>query len=117
MTGGEEGISKADIYRYRRAAGRIPDLSPPLRGIGLIQYFNNIRGIIGDPDKPIRMADFEDWQRHTYITLDRWERECLFQMDAAFRRAYGGVLKYHAGRKPITALMDGSRDLGMARNG
>lgn len=85
--------------------------------MGLVQYFHAIRAAIGDPDKSIRMSDIEDWQRHTYVTLERWERECLFRMDGAFRRAYGAVVRYHAGRKPITALMDGSRDLQRARNG
>lgn len=73
--------------------------------------------MVGDVEKPIRMSDIEDWQRHTYIKLERWERECVFLMDAAFRRAYSDVVRYHAGRKPITALMEGSRDLQRARNG
>ena len=92
-------------------------MKPPAHAGGLIQYFSNIRSFIGDVEKPMTMGVIDDWQRHTYVNLERWERECLFAMDRALRHAYTGVVKYHAGRKPITALMSGSRDLARARTG
>ena len=56
------------------------------------------------------MAIIEDWQRHTYVTLERWERECLFAMDRALRRSYSDVVKYHAERKPIKSKMNSGKD-------
>lgn len=49
-------------------------------------------------DNPITMAVIKDWEEHTYVKLERWERECIFAMDRAFRRAYSDVLKYHSDR-------------------
>jgi len=78
--------------------------------MGLIQYFNSARSFAGVIDNPLTMSVLEEWQRHTYVTLDRWERECLFAMDRALRRSYSDVVKYHGERKPVKALINGGKD-------
>lgn len=93
-----------------RKGDRVPDLNPPSRCIGLIQYYNSARSFAGVIDNPLTMSVIEEWQRHTYVQLDRWERECLFAMDRALRHAYSEVVKYHAGRKQVKALVNGGKD-------
>jgi len=85
---------------------RVPDLRVPSQCQGLIQYYNNARSFAGVIDNPLTMSVIKDWQDHTYVSLDRWERECLFAMDRALRRSYSDVLKYHATRKQVKALME-----------
>lgn len=84
----------------------VPDTKPPSRCQGLIQYYNNARSFAGVIDNPLTMSVIKDWQEHTYVSLDRWERECLFAMDRALRRSYSDVLRYHASRKQVKALVD-----------
>lgn len=84
----------------------VPDTKPPSRCSGLIQYYNNARSFAGVIDNPLTMSVIKDWQEHTYVSLDRWERECLFAMDRALRRSYSDVLRYHASRKQVKALVD-----------
>lgn len=86
--------------------GRVPDLEPGLRIIGLVGYFNALRSLAGVIDNSLTMSIIEDWQRHTYVRLERWERECIFAMDRAFRQSYGAVLKWHAERKQIKTGKD-----------
>lgn len=85
-------------------------MEPSPRILGLIQYFNNLRAFTGVIDNPMNMSIVLDWQKHTHINLERWERECLFAMDRAFRRSYSEVLSYHVGRKPVKALVNAGRD-------
>ena len=94
-------MTRAEYLRHARAGHKVPDLKPPARCIGLIQYYNSARGFAGVIDNPLTMSVIEEWQRHTYVELERWERDCLFAMDRAFRRAYSDVLQYHAGRKQV----------------
>lgn len=94
-------MTRAEFAKYRHAAHIVPDLEPNARCIGLISYFNNIRSFAGVVDNPLTMDIIEGWQRHTYVTLNRWERDCMFAMDRAFRHAYGNVLKYHADRPQV----------------
>lgn len=77
------------------AGHKVPDLTPPFRCRGLIAYFNDIRSRVGVIDNPMTMAAIRDWQEHTGIVLDRWERDCMFAMDRALRHSYGEVVKYH----------------------
>jgi len=93
-----------------RKGDKVPDIKPPFDCMGLIQYFNSARSFAGVIDNPLTMSVLEEWQRHTYVTLDRWERECLFAMDRALRRSYSDVVKYHADRKPVKALINGGKD-------
>lgn len=76
-------------------------MTPPVRCVELIQWFNDIRSSAGDVDKPIKMDDIEDWQRHRSITLHRWERDCIFAMDRSLRNSYANIVKWHSERKPI----------------
>jgi len=91
-------MTRAEFLRHARQPGKIPDLTMPSRCAGLIQYFYAIRNLTGIIDNPLTMAVIKDWQEHTYVELERWERECIFAMDRAFRRSYSDVLKYHAER-------------------
>lgn len=52
-------------------------------------------------DNPLNMAIITDWQSHSHVRLERWERDCLFAMDRAFRRSYNDVVAFHAKRKQI----------------
>lgn len=88
----------------------VPDLSPPYNCIGIIEYFNNARSFAGVIDNPLTMDIIDGWERHTYIKLERWERECLFAMDRALRRSYSDVVKYHAERPQVKALVNGGKD-------
>lgn len=54
--------------------------------------------MVGDIEKPITMDIIRGWQDHTYVKLDRWERDGIFVMDAALRRSYHDVVKFHAQR-------------------
>lgn len=81
----------------------------------LAQYFNSLRSFTGVIDNPMTMGVVKDWQEHTYVRLERWERDCMFAMDRSFRRAYGDVVSFHASRKPVKALMGGGRDYEKAR--
>lgn len=94
-------MTRAEFLRHAHAAHKIPDLAPPRHLTGVLQYFNNIRSFAGVTDNPITMGVIKDWQDHTYVQLERWERECIFAMDRAFRRACADVLKYHSSRKPV----------------
>ena len=96
-------MTRAEYLKYAKQAAKIPDLNPPARCVGLIQYFNSARSFAGVIDNPLTMSVIEEWQRHTYVTLERWERECIFAMDRALRRSYSDVLKYHASRKQVKA--------------
>lgn len=80
-----------------------------------MSYFYDIRPLAGISDNPITMEVLEGWQQHTYVRLSRWERECIFLMDAAFRRAHCDVVKYHSSRGKITALIQGGKDWERAR--
>lgn len=94
--GGEDGMSRSERLRHMRAAHKVPNLDPPQRIAPMIQYFNDARSFAGVIDNPMTMDVIDGWQRHTGVTLDRWERDCLFAMDRALRRSYSDVLKYHA---------------------
>lgn len=78
--------------------------------MGLIGYFNNIRSFAGVIDNPITMAAIKDWQDHTHVNLDKWERDAVFAMDAALRRSYADVVKYHAQRKQVKNTVGGGQD-------
>lgn len=80
------------------APHKVPNLTPPSRGVGLISYFWDIRSRMSSPDDAVNLATIKDWQESCYITLERWERDCIFAMDSAFRRARVDVIKYHADR-------------------
>lgn len=67
----------------------------------------------GDIEKPINMADIENWQRHRAITLERWERDCMFVMDRALRHSYADVVKWHSKRDPIK--LDSGKDWARAK--
>lgn len=95
---------------YVKRGGDVPDTSPPIHCVGLISYFNGIRSFAGGIDNPITMTTIEEWQRHTYVVLAKWERECIFAMDSALRRSYSDVVKYHAERKQVKALVNGGKD-------
>lgn len=80
----------------------IPDgvTNPPSDDIYLlVVYFNELRSMTGDYEKPITMDLIEGWQRHKYIKLEKWERESVFAMDRAFRRSVSEVLEFHSKRK------------------
>lgn len=90
-----------------RKGSKVPDTSQPMRCSGLIAYYNSARSFAGVIDNPLSMSVIEEWQRHTYVSLERWERECLFAMDRALRRAYSDVVRYHGERKQVKVLMAG----------
>lgn len=91
-------MTRAEFLRHVRQPGKIPDLTMPSRCAGLIQYFYAVRNLAGVIDNPLTMSVIKDWQDHSDVRFTKWERECLFAMDRAFRRAYSDVLKYHAER-------------------
>lgn len=67
----------------------------------------------GDIEQPINMSDIENWQRHRSITLERWERDCMFIMDRALRHSYADVVKWHSKRDPIK--LDSGKDWARAK--
>lgn len=69
---------------------------PPANHIHLVKYFWDIRSQAGIVDNIVSMSTIRDWQDHTGITLERWERDAVFEMDRAFRSAHYNVVKYHA---------------------
>lgn len=110
--GGEDGYTRVEYFRHRRADREIPDLSCPKRCMGLVNYFQSIRSLAGAVDNPVTMGIIRDWEAHSYVILSRWERECIFAMDRALRHSYGEVLKYHAER--IQIKIKKGRDWSMA---
>lgn len=108
-------MTRAEYLRHAHAGHKVPDLTIPYRCNGLIQYFHNVRSFAGVIDNPITMSVIKDWQDHTYVTLQRWERDCIFAMDRAFRRAYNDVVKYHSTRKQVKLGKD--KDWARANNG
>lgn len=70
----------------------------PFRCADLIGAFYDIRSFAGVIDNPVTMTMIKEWQEHTDMTLKKWERNCIFAMDRAFRLAHSDVLKYHAER-------------------
>lgn len=63
--------------------------------------FYAMRRFTGGPDNPITPAMVFDYERHRGSDYEKWQREALFAMDAAFRRAYNDVVKFHMQRKQI----------------
>lgn len=98
-----------------RKGGIVP--KPKLDGFAqiMVQYFNDARSFAGIIDNPMTMDTLQGWQEHTGIILERWERDCLFAMDRAFRRAYNDVVKYHAKRPQVKSLKNGGRDWDKAK--
>lgn len=92
-------MSRADRFRRTLSgANEVPDTNPSRRVLGFAQYYNSIRSLMESSEKPITMAVIKDWQEHTYVLLERWERDVIFAMDRAFRRAYADVLRFHSER-------------------
>lgn len=91
-------MTRAEFLRHVRQPGKIPDLTMPSRCAGLIQYFYAVRNLAGVIDNPLTMRVVRDLEDHSDVRFAKWERECLFAMDRAFRRSYSDVLKYHAER-------------------
>lgn len=56
-------------------------------------YYNELRSLTGDYEKPLTMDIVEGWQRHREFKLEKWEREAMFAMDRAFRRAVHSVIE------------------------
>lgn len=108
--GGEDGLTRAQFLEYARQGSKVPDLTAPFRCLGLIGYYNNIRSFAGVIDNPVTMSVILDWQKHTNVSLEKWERDSIFAMDAALRRSYADVVKYHAQRKQVKHLVGGGRD-------
>ena len=94
-------MTRAEFLRYARKPHMIPDMTMPYRISGLVSYFWDCRKFAGVVDNPLNMEILTGWEKHTYITLERWERECMFMMDSAMRRAYGEAMRYHMERKQV----------------
>lgn len=102
-------MTRAEYLRHAHAHKKIPSMDYPAKYSGLIGYFNAIRQLAGITDNPITMATIKDWQSHSCVELERWERDCIFAMDRAFRRACSDVIKYHAARKQVGVKKDKDR--------
>ena len=108
MKGGEDGLSKADIFEWTRRGKQIPKPSLSIEQSDWVDKFWQVRGICGGPDNPITPDIISQWERHTYNTLQKWQRDWMFGMDSAFRHAHGEVLKFHATRAQVK--QDDQRD-------
>ena len=89
------------MFKFRGAADEVPIIKPPVRATSLIAYFNELREFCGSIDDVLTMDIIEQWQRHSYVRLDKWERDCMFAMDRVLRHSYSDVLKFHAKRTKI----------------
>jgi len=72
----------------------------------LVEWFWNIRGFCGSYENVMTPDIVRQWQDHEYITLEKWERDCIFGMDRAFRHAYSDVILWHGKRKQIKNTSD-----------
>lgn len=93
------------VYNQAGAGKDIKEVLPPPDFSHYLDWFWEVRDLCGGVDNPIRMGIIEEWQRHSGIALQRWERDALFAMDRAFRRGYSDVLKWHM-KRPQMKLND-----------
>jgi hypothetical protein len=81
----------------------VPVIDCPVDHRVMVSRFNELRAFVGDIDKPLNMGVVLDWQMHSGIKLERWERDCMFSMCRALRHAYSDVLKFHMKRTKVKA--------------
>ncbi len=101
-------MSKADLLKYIHSSEPIPEVDIPIEGVEYWHNFWDIRNLVGDPEKPVTFAIIDDWQRHTYNVMQKYERDFIFAMDRAFRHGRIEMLKYHA-KRPKINLEDNDR--------
>ena len=93
-------MTMADAHIAARRSKRIPKIVAPVDCIDLIGWFWDIRSFIGGVDNPdpVTMREIRDWQDHSYIIMDKWQRDAVFEMDRALRRGYMNSVKFHMKR-------------------
>lgn len=64
----------------------------------MVQHFQTIRAWAGPEDIPVTMSVISQYEDHIGYRFDRWERNCIFMMDGAFRHSYYDAVKFHANR-------------------
>lgn len=89
------------MHEFAGMHEEVPDLTPEPICRALTEYFYDIRRFCDTIDNKMTMAHIEQWQRHSYVVLRRWEREAMFVMDAALRRGYSSAVKFHAKRSKV----------------
>lgn len=94
-----------------RQPDAVPDNDLPLEYSKYIDYFYDLRGFCSEASIAIQPSLIADWQSHSGVHLHRWERDCIFGMDRAFRRSHANVVSYHASRKPINLEDDDVRKM------
>lgn len=107
--GGEDGLTKAQLYTHRKAQNRIPKPKLRVECLQFVEWFWDARAFCGNYENVLTPSILAQWQSHSYVELERWERDVLFGMDRAFRHAYSGVLQYHMRRDQIKDDKDKAR--------
>lgn len=103
MGGGEDGYSRAQLFEYTGRAHMVPEISVDFEYQKSHDDFWAIREMIANPDLAMTLDHICQWERHTYNRLQKFERDLVFTMDRAFRRARIDVLEFHGKRKSIKA--------------
>lgn len=89
------------MHEFAGMEDEVPELNPEPVCRALVAYFYDVRRFCGIIDNTMTMDHIEQWQRHTYVILRRWEREAMFVMDSALRRGYSSAVKFHAKRSKV----------------
>lgn len=74
-----------------------------------INLFWDVRGITGQVENPMTPDIIAQWERHSYRVFQKWERDALLGMDAAFRQAHAKVVLWHHKRKQVKTDPDVKR--------
>lgn len=73
-------------------------MEPPSVCYYMVQHFHTMRTWAGSEENPITMGIVSQYQDHVGYNFERWERNCVFMMDGAFRQSYYDAVKFHANR-------------------
>lgn len=104
------------MFKHGNREDQIPVSVLPIEHVERLQQFFDIRSICGSIENPVTPDIIRQWESHSYVTFQKWERDVILHCDRSLRHAHGEVLKYHANRKPIKledndrAVLNGRRN-------
>lgn len=79
----------------------IPESSLSIDYVDRLNQFFEIRNICGSVENPVTLDIIKQWESHSYVTFQKWERDAILHMDRTLRHAHGEVVKYHSTRKQV----------------
>lgn len=83
----------------------------------ILDWFWGARGFCGVVDNVLTPDILSQWERHECIKLQKWERDCIFGMDRAFRLAYNDITSWHMKRTQIKTASDKDKTKARRKNG